>query len=112
MGTYNTSYGERVSQSQIDSNIRKAKLEFTQNVEPYCHGCGRTGERLSVSHTLSVDKCKKSGRSELAWDINNFELECTDCHLTWEGGTKEEKKKLLNYENKVSYLESININIE
>lgn len=109
MGTYNTSYGQRVSQSQIDNNIRKAKLEFTQNIEPYCHGCGVTGDRLSVSHTLSVDRCKKMGKSELAWDKNNFELECTKCHLTWENGTQEEKEGLLNYQNKVDYLESIGI---
>ncbi len=104
MGTYRTSTGERVTQSQIDGNIRKAKSEFILEVEPFCSNCGTTGNRLTISHTLSVDKCKKLGLSDLTWDKNNFNLECMDCHMIWEHSNEEEKSQMKTYENKCSYL--------
>lgn len=71
MNTYRCSSGERVTQSQIDSRVRKAKakaLELQHNEHSYnfCEECGRNGNgtRLDCSHDYSVGQSKKDGKTE------------------------------------------------
>lgn len=87
MNHYKTSNGERVSKAKIDQMVRLAKsrrLEMQEIVYGYnfCEDCKRnaTGTRLDCSHEISVDECQKSGRSELAWDIDNIRIRCRECH--------------------------------
>jgi len=46
--------------------------------EKDCHKS--QGVYLDCSHDISVDECQKSGRTELAWDVNNITIRCRDCH--------------------------------
>ncbi len=87
MNTYKTSDGERETKSRIDRFVRKAKHkvladqwnEFGYN---YCQDCKRSkGVYLDCSHDISVDKCQKEGRSELAWDVDNITIRCRQCHI-------------------------------
>ena len=98
--TYSTSYGDRLTTSQIDRLIRNAKKEKYYNLESRsCETCGRCDSRLDMSHLISVKECKESGRSEISYDIYNIILECTECHMKTERQSKLEREKRY-YENK------------
>jgi hypothetical protein len=86
MNHYFTSSGERVSQGTIDRNIRKAKeLKLKQFLEAhgyyFCEECQSNNcKPIDCSHDISVKECKESGRTELAWDVNNITLRGRECH--------------------------------
>ena len=95
-------------QAQIESKLRKAKKEFVQSVDPVCQGCGKGGKRLSVSHTISVKRCKELGKEELIYDIKNFSLDCCcdtgDCHSLYEIGSIEQRLQLNNFMERFLYI--------
>ena len=87
MNHFYTSDEERVAKSVIDARVRKAKTnvlssqywEFGHN---FCVDCLRSsGVYLDCSHTVSVDEAQKTRRSELAWDEDNVEVRCRECHI-------------------------------
>lgn len=87
MNHFYTSNEERVAKSVIDAKVRKAKTnvlssqywEFGHN---FCVDCLRSsGVYLDCSHTVSVDEAQKTRRSELAWDEDNVEVRCRECHI-------------------------------
>lgn len=86
MNHYFTSTGERLSKSVIDNRIRLAKqqkLELQKDIHGYnfCEDCGRSGGiYLDCSHEVSVDKCQKNRRAELAYDVSNIKIRCRLCH--------------------------------
>lgn len=85
MTTYRTSGGDRVSKSVIDERVRKAKaVKLKQVLDEhgyfYCEECGVNSGRFDCSHTVSVDKCQKMGKTEMAWDVDNIRLLCRSCH--------------------------------
>lgn len=90
--TYQLTNGERMFKANIDANVRNAKFEFVAEAldegKNYCWACGTTGDRLDCSHIISVDRCQKIGRSDLAWDKENLQLECRKCHIAWEARFK------------------------
>ena len=84
MGTYKTSSEKRVKKSTIDHKIRIAKQNVVlKQIEQFgynfCIECDST-KFLDCSHRISVDKCQKEGRSELAWDEDNIDILCRECH--------------------------------
>ncbi len=87
MNHYYTSDEERVSKTLIDARTRKAKAnalsrqywEFGYN---FCVDCLRSsGVMLDCSHTISVNDAQKTRRSELAWDVDNIQIRCRECHI-------------------------------
>ena len=86
MGNYRMSNGDKVSKSVIDSRTREAKrlvlsIQFDEYGYNFCEICTRSGGvRLDCSHTISVDKAQKTGRSELAWSLGNIRVLCRECH--------------------------------
>lgn len=86
MNHYQTSTGERVSQSQIDYRIRQAKAKkvanfFDEHSYYHCEECKRSsGSWFDCSHIVSVKEAKESGKTELCWDVNNITLLCRSCH--------------------------------
>lgn len=87
MNTYKTSQGERVTQSQVDSRIRKAKAKALQNQFEehgwnFCEECGHNGSgtRLDCSHDISVKKAKDTGQTEQCWNVGNITILCRSCH--------------------------------
>jgi len=96
MNTYKTSTGKRLTKSQIDRRIRNSKERFLEEFLEekgyhYCQNCGETDSYLGCSHIVSVDECQKSGKTEIAWDTNNYELLCHKCHDKHERLAKTEK---------------------
>jgi hypothetical protein len=92
MNYYKTSNGERISKSEIDSKVRKAKAEKLEDQcdEEYsynfCEKCGRSsGVYLDCSHVLSVKYCQENGMSENAFDKDNIKILCRECHQALDG---------------------------
>ncbi len=91
MNTYQTSTGERVTQPQIDSRIRKAKAEalknqFNEYGYNYCEECGKSsGTRLDCSHDISVKKAKENSQTEQCWNVGNITITCRECHQQKDG---------------------------
>ena len=85
MTTYRTTNGERIAKSLIDAKVREAKARklemfFDEHGYYFCENCGTSSGRIDCSHTISVDRCQKHGKSELAWHIGNIRLLCRKCH--------------------------------
>lgn len=86
MNSYSTSDGSRLKQSVIDRLITKAKAEkVRQQFEDYgynfCEKCGiSNGTYIDCSHNISVKEAKETGRTELAFDVNNITMLCRSCH--------------------------------
>lgn len=82
---YRLSNGETLTKAQIDARVHDAKLlKLHQFMEEhggfYCEECGTSSDRLDCSHTVSVDKCQKMGKTEMAWNVSNIILRCRSCH--------------------------------
>ncbi len=105
MNHYKTSNG-RVSKNIIDARVKEAKQALVDSVEHYCHATGRTDERLDCSHIISVKRCQEIGKSELAWDVNNLQLEGRTAHHHWESWEAyiEEIRKHDNLMTKLEYI--------
>lgn len=87
MNYYKTSDGSRIAKSIVDRKIHNAKkLKLADFFEThgyyFCEDCKTSSfVYLDCSHDISVDKCQKEGRTELAWDVDNITLRCRKCHL-------------------------------
>lgn len=86
MNSYSTSDGSRLKQSVIDSLIKKAKAAKIREMQDeygyvFCEECNiSNGTYLDCSHDISVKEAKESGRTELAFDVNNITIRCRKCH--------------------------------
>lgn len=92
MNTYKTSWGEKVTQSQIDALTRTAKekvlkAQLNEHGYHFCQNCGKNSSNTDIdcSHNVSVDRAKKTGATELCWDVSNIEILCRDCHTKKDG---------------------------
>ena len=87
MNYYKLSDGSKLPKSTIDRKIRDAKklkkdMFLLEHGFIFCEECKRSsGTRFDMSHDISVDECQKSGRSELAYDVNNITIRCRECHI-------------------------------
>ena len=84
--SYRLSNGDRITKSQIDARVKKAKAIVLDNQMKdygfnFCEVCQRSsGVRLSCSHIVSTKTCQEIGNSELAYDVENVEILCLKCH--------------------------------
>lgn len=84
--TYSTSDGERLTTSQIDAKIRKAKelklkLQFLEHSYNFCETCKRNDcKPITNAHIISVKEAKETGKAELCWDLDNLVIEGIKCH--------------------------------
>ena len=86
--SFYTSDGEKVLKKVIDNNVRKVKrlilqVQLDEHGYNFCEECevnASSGIPIDCSHTISVDECQKSRRSELAWDESNLRILCRSCH--------------------------------
>lgn len=81
-----TSWGERISTAECDYRTRLAKVEKLDKFKDehgyyFCEECKRNDcVPIDCSHDISVDQAKKTGRTELCWDVNNITLRGRKCH--------------------------------
>lgn len=93
---YAQSDGTKITSAALEKNISKAKelkiLEMTDNYGyVFCEDCNEFGlppeprnemelKIIDCSHQISVDEAKKSGRSELAYNIDYIRMRCRIHH--------------------------------
>lgn len=99
MGSFKTSEGERLSKTTIDGLIRKAKAEADRIAESnemigFCWECGIPTSRPDHSHIVSVNECQNSGKAEQAYNPDNIELLCRNCHLEYESTKKMNDRRI------------------
>ena len=90
MNTYSTTEGIRYTRQQIESRIRKAKAAIIEAQQlahgfNFCQKCHRSaGDYLDCAHKIPVKVCLESGMAELAWDENNIQVLCRECHRSYD----------------------------
>jgi len=111
MNSYKTSDGETITKRQIDNNIKKAKKEFLRVFFDkwgyyFCERDLTTNTRLDCSHIISVRECQDSGKSDLAYDLDNLELLSREAHNQleiWPNAKRKEwyyaRKEGMSFEN-------------
>jgi len=91
MNYYKTSDGKRVSKTFIDGQVKKAKeAKIHKHMQLYgymfCTECRRNDcKPIDCAHIVSVDECQKTGRSELAWDLDNIKIIGRSHHQKMDG---------------------------
>jgi 5-methylcytosine-specific restriction endonuclease McrA len=90
-------------QTKINKELSELKEEIERdailNDEYFCKGCGIAKDGLDKSHIIPISK-----RKDLALCKENIQLLCRDCHIVWEHGSEEVKKKLLCYESNMKFI--------
>ena len=111
MTTYQMTDGTRIKKSVLDRKVTAAKIKYIQQCgeEGILNMCMALGhnvfdEPVDNSHIISVDRCQKLGKSELAYDINNLQRESRSQHMITDGGTIEQKMRQKNFGVKLAYI--------
>lgn len=82
MNTYNTSYGDRLSQRQIRSKYTLEKSGWMANY--ICEAYGVSEVAHDWDHTIAQARCKILHKTELIWDRQNVVRSSRKAHLEWE----------------------------
>lgn len=110
--TYQLSDGTRIKKSVLDSRIAAAKKKFKASFEEdeftgltFCQALGKNAdETVDNSHIISVDRCQKMGKSELAYDVDNLQRESRSQHDIWAGVSIELRMIQQNFIHKCEYI--------
>ena len=85
MNYYRATDGTKYPQSVVERKIRETKRQLIENTLEkhgyiFCFTCGMNRGLIDCAHIVSVDRCKKAGQVEKAWEYCNIYLECRECH--------------------------------
>jgi len=78
--------GQRYTADRVAKNVSRAKLRKIENFLEehgyiFCEDCLRNDcVPIDCSHNISVAEAKKTGRVELAWDVENIKMRGRPCH--------------------------------
>lgn len=108
---------KKISTKQLEINrlYKLTCIDMDHVTEPVCTGCLKYqgGDiKLSHSHIISREDCKRIGRPELIYDRDNLTYHCLDfgenigCHGKWENPVK--RIELGDYIQNMKYIKSIN----
>ncbi len=113
MNYYRTSNGDKVSKSEIDRRVRKAKKEkISDQLNEYGYNfCEKSIMHnveiddleyriLDCAHIISVNECQRTKRTELAWDKDNIMIICRHCHRIYDKTNLKFKSKY-EYKNRM-----------
>jgi len=83
---YRDSDGNMYTQAEINIKINEAKAEVKQYfIDTYgyvpCSECLRNDcTPIEMSHTISIQEAKDTGRTELCWKFSNIKPRGRKCH--------------------------------
>lgn len=101
-------------QAEINHFYKLACIDMDYTTEPVCTGCLRYqgGDiKLSHSHIISREDCKRIGREDLIYSRDNLTYHCLDwnerfgCHRKWEN--PKQRTSLDDYQKNIEYIKSI-----
>jgi len=101
-------------QAEINHFYKLACIDMDYTTEPVCTGCLKYqgGDiKLSHSHIISREDCKRIGREDLIYSRDNLTYHCLDwnerfgCHRKWEN--PKQRTSLDDYQKNIEYIKSI-----
>lgn len=101
-------------QAEINKLYKLTCIDMDYTTEPVCTGCLKYqgGDiKLSHSHIISREDCKRIGRIDLVYTRENLTYHCLDmgehtgCHRKHESPV--ERKTLADYQKNIEYIKSI-----
>lgn len=102
--TFKCSDGGKVTDSGVRAMLAQAYL-IRDELFPYvqCEGCKK---ELATCHAHIIAKaeCKRIGKTELIWDINNFFNSCWSCNTAIENPKGNEWKQLKNIDKCLKFI--------
>lgn len=81
-------------------------MEIWRERPHFCTGCNKKLDHEAKAHYFS-HIIPKGRRKDLKLEKDNIVLECIECHTLWETGSMEKKRKMLNFEHKLKYVENL-----
>lgn len=108
------------NQHEIDIRYRLACIEMDYIEEKVCTGCLRYqgGDiKLSHSHIISREDCKRIGKPELIYDRDNITYHCMDfgenegCHRKHESKNYTIMSKLCDFSKNIEFIKLNNIDL-
>lgn len=106
MNHWNCTNGEKVTQHRLERNIRIAKQIKKDNFLKqhgfiFCEftGVNASADIIDTMHIISVDKCKKMGKSELAWSQSNLKYGSRKFHEKFDNQPSRERIKIFEQLN-------------
>lgn len=101
--TFLCSDGTRVRQEEINFMLKMSyKLKYPEKLYA-CEGCGLYFT-AHHAHIIPQARCKKIGKTELIWDVDNFFRADHECNSAIENPKGNEWKRLLNIEHCLSFI--------
>lgn len=105
--TYLCSDGNRVTQDYINKKLKQARQRKGKK-----EGCAAFGDKYSLDlhgpidndHTISVDRCKEIGKTELIWALENMEHSSRVAHMAWESYKSGDFSFHLNVIKRMQYV--------
>jgi hypothetical protein len=70
----------------------------------HCDAYNQTGMVCDHDHTISKQRCKELGKTELVWDSSNIEYSSRKAHMEWEGYKSGEFCKHKNLARRMAFL--------
>lgn len=98
--TFLCSDGTRVTQAEINENLRRNYSVNGKNV--VCEGCRKAV--TSHAHIISQARCKQIGKTDLIWHRMNWFYGCNECNSAIENPKGEAWKDLLNIRKCLSFI--------
>lgn len=87
-------------------NERDLFMEIWSERPHICTGCNKMLYGEPKAHYFS-HIIPKGRRKDLKLVKDNIVIECIECHTLWETGSMEKKRKMLNFEYKLKYVEEL-----
>lgn len=108
------SNGMSILKSALDRKIEEAKADYSENFildngYVFCEHCGKNPAGcpgIARSHIIGVNEAQNTGRSELAYDLQNLEHVGQKCHRDFENhGNKYREQWYIERQKGISYKE-------
>lgn len=99
---YITSNGERVTQTQINSRLARAKHGSIRNY--ICECFGMPFHAHDLDHTISQQRSKQIHKTELIWDENNWSWSSREAHMQWESFKSGQFQDHLNFKKRMEFV--------
>ena len=102
MNHYECSDGERVTQTQINSRLSKAKHGSIRNFICECYGPPFTSH--DCDHSISQKRSKEIHKTELIWMEGNWSWSNRKAHEEWESYKSGKFQDHLNFKNRTTFV--------
>lgn len=96
--------GSRIKETGIQTRYSAAiRLKHIGQSSFTCQACLKA-QAVHNDHTIAKARCKVLHKTELIWDMRNFEDSCARCHSEWENYKSGDWLKHHNVEKRLGFM--------